>query len=86
VVRIDKEYQFETDEGNASLVDLFQGRSQLLVYHFHVRARTRALCHDPRQEPYAVIPHVRICAGDEGQPASLPRPSGLLFYVSYRPA
>src|ERR687892_1906594 len=33
-VRIDKEYQFETDEGSASLPDLFQGRSQLLVYHF----------------------------------------------------
>jgi predicted dithiol-disulfide oxidoreductase (DUF899 family) len=33
-VRIDKEYRFETDEGSASLVDLFKGRSQLLVYHF----------------------------------------------------
>jgi predicted dithiol-disulfide oxidoreductase (DUF899 family) len=33
-VRIDKQYQFETDEGSASLVDLFRGRSQLLVYHF----------------------------------------------------
>ncbi len=33
-VRIDKEYRFETDEGSASLVDLFQGRSQLLMYHF----------------------------------------------------
>jgi len=33
-VRIDKEYRFETDEGGASLLDLFQGRSQLLVYHF----------------------------------------------------
>jgi predicted dithiol-disulfide oxidoreductase (DUF899 family) len=33
-VRIDKEYRFETDEGNASLADLFKGRSQLLVYHF----------------------------------------------------
>src|SRR2546429_1222537 len=33
-VRIDKEYQFETDEGSASLADLFRGRSQLLVYHF----------------------------------------------------
>jgi predicted dithiol-disulfide oxidoreductase (DUF899 family) len=33
-VRIDKEYLFETDEGSASLKDLFQGRSQLLVYHF----------------------------------------------------
>ncbi|HMJ64822.1 MAG TPA: DUF899 domain-containing protein [Candidatus Binatia bacterium] len=33
-VRIDKQYQFETDEGRASLADLFRGRSQLLVYHF----------------------------------------------------
>jgi predicted dithiol-disulfide oxidoreductase (DUF899 family) len=33
-VRIDKEYRFETDEGAASLADLFRGRSQLLVYHF----------------------------------------------------
>jgi predicted dithiol-disulfide oxidoreductase (DUF899 family) len=33
-VRIDKEYRFDTDGGSASLADLFQGRSQLLVYHF----------------------------------------------------
>ena len=33
-VRIDKEYRFDTDTGSASLADLFQGRSQLLVYHF----------------------------------------------------
>ena len=33
-VRIDKEYRFGTAAGNASLADLFQGRSQLLVYHF----------------------------------------------------
>jgi len=33
-VRVDKEYRFETDEGNASLADLFRGRSQALVYHF----------------------------------------------------
>jgi predicted dithiol-disulfide oxidoreductase (DUF899 family) len=33
-VRIDKNYRFETDEGRASLADLFRGRSQLLVYHF----------------------------------------------------
>ena len=33
-VRIDKEYRFETDEGSATLKDLFRGRSQLLVYHF----------------------------------------------------
>src|SRR5712691_6993308 len=33
-VRIDKNYRFETDQGSASLADLFRGRSQLLVYHF----------------------------------------------------
>jgi predicted dithiol-disulfide oxidoreductase (DUF899 family) len=33
-VRIDKEYRFETDDGNGSLADLFRGRSQLLIYHF----------------------------------------------------
>jgi predicted dithiol-disulfide oxidoreductase (DUF899 family) len=33
-VRVDKEYRFETDEGSASLAELFRGRSQLIVYHF----------------------------------------------------
>jgi predicted dithiol-disulfide oxidoreductase (DUF899 family) len=33
-VRIDKEYRFQTDDGTASLADLFRGRSQLLIYHF----------------------------------------------------
>jgi predicted dithiol-disulfide oxidoreductase (DUF899 family) len=33
-VRLDKDYRFDTDQGSASLADLFGGRSQLLVYHF----------------------------------------------------
>jgi len=33
-VRIDKDYRFDTDDGSASLADLFRGGSQLLVYHF----------------------------------------------------
>jgi predicted dithiol-disulfide oxidoreductase (DUF899 family) len=33
-VRVDKDYRFDTDAGEASLADLFRGRSQLLVYHF----------------------------------------------------
>jgi predicted dithiol-disulfide oxidoreductase (DUF899 family) len=33
-VRVDKTYQFDTDDGPASLAELFGGRSQLLVYHF----------------------------------------------------
>ncbi len=33
-VRIENDYRFDTEEGNASLADLFRGRSQLLIYHF----------------------------------------------------
>ena len=33
-VRIDKTYTFDTPEGRRSLADLFDGRSQLIVYHF----------------------------------------------------
>ncbi len=43
-VRIDKEYTFETDEGSASLADLFGGRSQLLVYHFMFGPEYKAGC------------------------------------------
>jgi predicted dithiol-disulfide oxidoreductase (DUF899 family) len=34
MVRIDKEYAFEGPSGEASLLDLFEGRRQLLLYHF----------------------------------------------------
>src|SRR6266705_5907339 len=43
-VRIDKEYRFDTDEGSASLKDLFRGRSQLLVYHFMFGPDYKAGC------------------------------------------
>ena len=43
-VRIDKEYRFESDEGSASLTDLFRGRSQLLVYHFMFGPDYKAGC------------------------------------------
>src|SRR3954462_358849 len=33
-VPVEKEYSFETDDGTKSLADLFDGRSQLLIYHF----------------------------------------------------
>jgi predicted dithiol-disulfide oxidoreductase (DUF899 family) len=33
-VRLDKTYEYDTDAGKASLAELFQGRSQLLIYHF----------------------------------------------------
>jgi predicted dithiol-disulfide oxidoreductase (DUF899 family) len=43
-VRIDKAYRFDTDEGSASLADLFRGRSQLLVYHFMFGPDYKAGC------------------------------------------
>jgi predicted dithiol-disulfide oxidoreductase (DUF899 family) len=43
-VRIDKDYRFETEEGTASLADLFKGRSQLLVYHFMLGPEDKAGC------------------------------------------
>jgi predicted dithiol-disulfide oxidoreductase (DUF899 family) len=33
-VRVEKEYRFDTEDGEKSLAELFDGRSQLLVYHF----------------------------------------------------
>jgi predicted dithiol-disulfide oxidoreductase (DUF899 family) len=43
-VRLDKKYRFETEEGSASLADLFQLRSQLLVYHFMFGPDYKAGC------------------------------------------
>jgi predicted dithiol-disulfide oxidoreductase (DUF899 family) len=43
-VLIDKDYRFDTDEGEASLADLFRGRSQLLVYHFMLGPEYKAGC------------------------------------------
>ena len=43
-VPVNKGYRFETDKGSASLADLFQGRSQLLVYHFMFGPDYKAGC------------------------------------------
>src|SRR6185312_9823667 len=43
-VRVNKDYAFDTDEGTVSLADLFQGRSQLLVYHFMFGPDYKAGC------------------------------------------
>jgi predicted dithiol-disulfide oxidoreductase (DUF899 family) len=43
-VRVDKPYKFDTDDGSASLKDLFQGRSQLIVYHFMLGPDYKAGC------------------------------------------
>src|SRR5215510_14704231 len=43
-VRVDKDYRFDTDEGSASLKDLFRGRSQLVVHHFMFGPDWKAGC------------------------------------------
>jgi predicted dithiol-disulfide oxidoreductase (DUF899 family) len=43
-VRVEKEYRFETDEGTRTLAELFDGRSQLLVYHFMFGPSYKAGC------------------------------------------
>jgi predicted dithiol-disulfide oxidoreductase (DUF899 family) len=43
-VRVEKEYEFDTDDGKKTLEELFNGRSQLLVYHFMFGPRYEAGC------------------------------------------
>jgi predicted dithiol-disulfide oxidoreductase (DUF899 family) len=43
-VPIEKQYGFETDEGTKTLPELFDGRSQLLIYHFMFGSPYEAGC------------------------------------------
>jgi predicted dithiol-disulfide oxidoreductase (DUF899 family) len=43
-VKVDKDYAFDTNEGRASLKDLFRGRSQMLIYHFMFGPDYKAGC------------------------------------------
>ncbi len=43
-VRVEKDYRFDTADGQASLAELFRGRSQLLVYHFMFGPDYKAGC------------------------------------------
>ena len=43
-VRVDKDYRFDTDDGVASLAELFRGRSQMIVYHFMFGPDFKAGC------------------------------------------
>jgi predicted dithiol-disulfide oxidoreductase (DUF899 family) len=60
-VPVEKDYRFDTDDGDMSLADLFDGRSQLLVYHFMFGPSYEAGC--PVNSSIAdavdgVIPHL----------------------------
>jgi predicted dithiol-disulfide oxidoreductase (DUF899 family) len=43
-VRVDKEYSFDTEDGKKTLVELFDGRSQLLIYHLMFGPTYEAAC------------------------------------------
>ena len=43
-VPVEKEYRFDTDRGPRTLADLFDGRSQLIVYHFMFGPQDDAGC------------------------------------------
>jgi len=60
-VRVEKEYSFETDEGVRTLAELFDGRSQLLVYHFMFGPSYEAgcpTCSSNADAVNGVVPHL----------------------------
>jgi predicted dithiol-disulfide oxidoreductase (DUF899 family) len=60
-VPVTKEYRFETDEGTRSLAELFDGRSQLLVYHFMFGPSYEAgcpTCSSNADAVNGVLPHL----------------------------
>src|SRR3989337_3077800 len=60
-VAVTKEYRFETDQGTRSLVELFDGRSQLLVYHFMFGPSYEAgcpTCSSSADAVNGVLPHL----------------------------
>jgi predicted dithiol-disulfide oxidoreductase (DUF899 family) len=60
-VRVDKEYRFDTDDGEKALVELFDGRSQLLVYHFMFGPSYEAgcpTCSSIADAVNGVVPHL----------------------------
>ncbi len=61
-VRLEKEYRFETDEGTRLLAELFDGRSQLVVYHFMFGPGYEAgctTCSSIADAVNGIIPHLK---------------------------
>src|SRR5882762_3185175 len=60
-VRVEKEYRFETDDGIRTLAELFDGRTQLLVYHFMFGPSYEAgcpTCSSSADAVNGVLPHL----------------------------
>ena len=61
-VPVEEEYSFETDQGTRSLAELFDGRSQLLIYHFMFGPPYEAgctVCSSIADSIDANVPHLR---------------------------
>lgn len=74
-VKIEKNYQFVTEKGKVSLADLFQGRSQLLIYHFMFGPNYTAGCPSCSS----------IADGFNGIASHLPNHDVMLWAVSRAP-
>jgi len=60
-VRVEKEYRFDTDDGARTLAELFDGRSQLVVYHFMFGPSYEAgctTCSSIADAVNGVVPHL----------------------------
>ena len=91
-VPVEKDYRFDTDDGEKSLAELFDGRSQLLVYHFMFGPSYEAGC--PVNSSIAdtidgVLPHLHArdvtfhprLTGAAGQAAGIQAPHGMAASV-----
>jgi predicted dithiol-disulfide oxidoreductase (DUF899 family) len=78
MVRIDKEYVFEGPNGKASLLDLFEGRRQLILYHFMFGPGASGW-------PTAGCPGCSMVVDNMGHPAHLHARDTSLVLVSYAP-
>ena len=61
-VPVEKEYSFETDDGTKTFAELFDGRSQLLVYHFMFGPSYNAgcpTCSSIADSLNGAVPHLR---------------------------
>ena len=61
-IPVEKEYRFDTDDGERTLAELFDGRSQLLVYHFMFGPTYKAgcvTCSSSADAVNAVLPHLQ---------------------------
>jgi predicted dithiol-disulfide oxidoreductase (DUF899 family) len=60
-VRVEKEYRFDTEDGTRTLAELFEGRSQLLVYHFMYGSSYQAgcpTCSSIADSVNGIVPHL----------------------------